>query len=118
MIDTLRKRPRTEDVVKIETYINRLREEIQETEKLANFKNSDAWDVLKKVVERKLAGIESDFDSFERMNSDEKTIKLSERRVYKLLLSFIDYSDMALEAVHEKLAQAEQDLNELKTRVG
>ena len=114
----LRKRPNPENVKRIESYIAKIRAEINETSDLVNLKSSDGWEKILVILNRKLAALDFDLDQFSSLPDKDIYATLQARKDINYFISLIEGGEQAMVELNEKLDEAVQNLVSLKKRLG
>jgi len=114
----LRKKPNPENVKRIETYIVKIKEEINETKELVNLRDSDGWAKIVSILERKMAALEFDLERFSVLPDKDIYATLQSRKDISFFISLIEGGEQALSDLQDKLDDAITNLHDLKQRLG
>lgn len=113
----LYKKPNPKNVPMIEAYIGKLKSEIQELNELAELVDSPTWKKVQTMIGRKISQIETELDDFHK-NDDKRIHALLQARIdHKYFMALIDGTGQAVNTLNKKLTEAENELNELKSRL-
>lgn len=117
-MSNLRKKVHPESLIRLETYMAMLRQEIEEVEDISDLTDSDAWLKIKGILERKIKSIDFDLENFSVLSDKDIYCSLQVRKDINYFISLIDGGEKALEALNNKLKQAHDRYNELKEKLG
>ena len=91
---------------------------MMETKDLVNLKDSDGWEKIIEILDRKMAALDFDLDRFAILTDKDVYSTLQSRKDISYFISLIEGGEQAMSDLNDKLNEALQSLADLKDRLG
>jgi hypothetical protein len=113
-----RRRPSPSSLDEREASLAHARARLRAAEEVASLKGHPGWQAIQAMVRGKVEAAERYLDNFEGLTPEQRLLVLKERADMRFFLNIVETFESGLPELHKSLAQAQQNIDEARGRLG